>query len=271
MVRPAAYLAPLALLFVAGALVMQFFVILSAVTHTTPLSHTYFLQADTSGIAGARPSSQWSYLYVCGAGNTGCSPARPAPALGAQAWSSGGDGAPDGTVGRYGGHTTSETYYYLWRFGWVFYLIALFFAAATLLAGCVACFGRLGAALAGLVCAAALLFQLLASALMTAAFVRLRGAFHRDGRAAHLGAYGFGFSWGATAALLIATVLFFLGLRGGHHQGGYGGRRSASRHGGGAPAAAGPSTWDRHRSVRSQRSQRSYDMNGSRGVKEEYV
>lgn len=41
-----------------------------------------------------------------------------------------------------------------------------------------------------------------------------RDKFHDAGRDAELGAYGFGFMWGSFTALLIATVLFALGIRG---------------------------------------------------------
>lgn len=41
----------------------------------------------------------------------------------------------------------------------------------------------------------------------------MRNAFVSDGRDASLGAYGFGFSWGAWAALLVSTVLFCMAQR----------------------------------------------------------
>lgn len=85
----------------------------------------------------------------------------------------------------------------------------------------------------------------------SAVFVKARDAFHADGRSASLGRYAFGFSWGAWAALLIATVLFFLGMR-----------KSEPTAGGGSSRR-----WRRSRSTRSQRS---YDM-GSRRVKDDYA
>lgn len=45
----------------------------------------------------------------------------------------------------------------------------------------------------------------------SATFVRARNVFHNVGRDAHLGKYGFGFSWGAFAALLIALILLCAG------------------------------------------------------------
>ncbi|KAI1460169.1 SUR7/PalI family-domain-containing protein [Annulohypoxylon moriforme] len=249
MARPNTYLAPLSLVFLAGSLVMLFFVILSAVTTTSPLKNTFFLRADTSGITGARSVTQWAYFYICGDGDVDCGRATPAPPLG-WAWSGDPSNAPASVVGSHGGHTTSMYYYYMWRFGWVFYLIALVFSVLAFFAGFVACCGRLGSAIAGIVALVALFFHTIAVSLMTAVFVKLRNAFMADGRDASLGRYAFGFSWGSWTALLIATILFCVGIRGGTGDKTYGGGRR----------------WGRQRSVRSHRS---YDMNGRR-VKDDY-
>ncbi|KAI1204881.1 SUR7/PalI family-domain-containing protein [Annulohypoxylon truncatum] len=248
MARPNTYLAPLSLIFLAGSLVMLFFVILSAVTNTSPLKDTFFLRADTSGITGARSVTQWAYFYICGDGNTDCGRATPAAPLG-WAWSGDPSSAPASVVGSHGGHTTSFYFYYMWRFGWVFYLIALVFSVLAFFAGFVACCGRLGSAIAGIVALTALFFHTIAVSMMTAVFVKLRNAFMADGRDASLGRYAFGFSWGSWTALLIATILFCVGIRGGGDGTYSGGRR-----------------WGRQRSVRSRRS---YDMNGRR-VKDDY-
>ncbi len=47
----------------------------------------------------------------------------------------------------------------------------------------------------------------------SATFVKMRDAFHGDGRDAQVGSYAFGFAWGSWTALLIATVLFFASTR----------------------------------------------------------
>jgi hypothetical protein len=87
------------LILIAGAIVLQFFVVLSGVTNTTPLNKTYFLQADTSTIAGSgRAVSQWTYFYVCGAGNQDCG--KPVPDLPfGYAWVGGSAGVPDALTG----------------------------------------------------------------------------------------------------------------------------------------------------------------------------
>lgn len=146
---------------------LLWFIILSGITDTTPLSSTFFLAADTSGIPGARDLSQWTYFRICGADNLDCGPSAPALPFGA-AWT-GPDpvGAPPSLVGPHGGGTTSTTYWYLWRFGTVMYLITLFFETAAFFTSFLACCGRLGSAVTGLVAGVALFFGSVAVALMT--------------------------------------------------------------------------------------------------------
>jgi hypothetical protein len=60
-----------------------------------------------------------------------------------------------------------------------------------------------------------------------------RNAFRASGANARLGVYAYGFSWGAFAALLIATILFCVGGRMGkdssNKSGGYFGRKRSTR------------------------------------------
>jgi hypothetical protein len=86
------------LILIAGSIVLLFFIILSGLKSSTPLNKVYFLQADTSNIASARPLSQWTYFYVCGEGNKDCGKAVPALPFGA-AWVGGSAGAPAPLVG----------------------------------------------------------------------------------------------------------------------------------------------------------------------------
>jgi len=238
----------ISMIFLAASLVMLFFVILSGVTHTSPLRQTFFLRADTDGITDSRPISQWTYFYVCGDRNTDCGPAYPALPVG-YAWSGSPANAPQELIGSYGGETTSFYYWYMWRFGWVFYLLALFFMVVAFFSGFLACISRLGSAITGVIALTALLFYTIGVSLMTATFVAMRNAFVADGRDATLGRYGFGFSWGAWAALLVATVLFCMGR---HRD-----KRSST-------AAPANRRWGRRRSTQSRRS---YE---GRRVKEEY-
>lgn len=145
---------------------MMFFVVLSGTTRVSPLRQTYFLQADTSGITGARDVSQWTYFYVCSPDNLDCSRASPAMPFG-HPWADNADNIPDGVGGSYAGGTTSGYYFYMWRFGWVFYLVGLFFAVVAFFTGFLACCGRLGSAVSGLISLTALIFFTVAVTLMT--------------------------------------------------------------------------------------------------------
>ncbi|KAK8104464.1 uncharacterized protein PG998_011497 [Apiospora kogelbergensis] len=202
------------LILLAASIVLMLFVILSGVTNVTPFNRTYFLSAATDGITGARPRTQWTYFYMCRPGNVDCGGAWPAPPFG-WAWDANPTGAPSSLVGSHGNHTTSSYFFYMWRFGWVFYLMTLFFSVLAFFTGFLACCGRLGSALAGLSTLVALFFYSIAVSLMTATFVKARNVFAADGRDASLGRYAFGFSWGAWACLFLSMLLFFLGTRAG--------------------------------------------------------
>ncbi len=54
----------------------------------------------------------------------------------------------------------------MWRFGWVFYLIGLFFGVLTLFTGILSC-TRIGSGLSGMMALVATFFTTLAAILMT--------------------------------------------------------------------------------------------------------
>jgi len=202
------------LILIAASLLFLFFIVLSGVSHRTPFSKTYFLQADTSGIKGARPLSQWTFFYVCGANNQDCGKAVPALPFG-YAWVGGGSGGPSALLGSHGKHTTSTEYYYLWRFGWVFYLIAFLADCISFFTAMAAPFSRLAAGLSGFLVINALFWMTLAASLMTAEFVKARNAFRANGMSAQIGKYAFAWTWAAWFAMFLATILLFVGCASG--------------------------------------------------------
>ena len=122
----------------------------------------------TDGITGARPVSRWTYFYVCGTpDNADCGSAHPAPPFGKFVWDSNPQNAPAALVGSHGSGTTSYKYYYMWRFGWVFLLLTLFFETLAFFTGFLACCGRLGAAISFLLGGFALFLYSIAAALTT--------------------------------------------------------------------------------------------------------
>ena len=66
------------------------------------------------------------------------------------------------------GHgTTSKYYYYMWRFGWVFYLMSFVLAVCGLFSSLLAPCSRLASGLSGLIIASSLFFFSIATPLMT--------------------------------------------------------------------------------------------------------
>jgi hypothetical protein len=66
----------------------------------------------------------------------------------------------------HGDGTTSAYYFYTWRFGWVFYIMALFFGVLAVFTGLVSC-TRLGSGVSSLLTAIATFWMALAAILMT--------------------------------------------------------------------------------------------------------
>lgn len=147
---------------------MQFLVILSGLG-SSPLNQIYFLQASTNGISNAndriRNPARWTYLAICGVGDNGnnanCNPTRAALPFDVPRNFGTTDGVPSAFV------DNRSYYFYLSRFAWVFYLVALFFVVIALFLSLFALIARLGAYLTGLMAFLGMFFQTLAAALMT--------------------------------------------------------------------------------------------------------
>jgi hypothetical protein len=156
-------LAILSLILVGGGILLQFFTILSGGINSAPLNKFYFLQASTANIAGARNPSRWTFFAICGVDgslNANCGKAVPALPFDPPRNFGTTNGVPEQFIG-------THMYYYLSRFMFAFYLIALFFAAVALLTGLLALVSRLGGYISSMTTFVALFFQSLAAALMT--------------------------------------------------------------------------------------------------------
>ncbi|KKY25236.1 putative cortical patch protein [Diplodia seriata] len=175
-----------ALILLAGGIVLQFLVILSGGISGTPENQIYFLEASTDDSNGHNAN--------CGA-VVPALPFDPPRNFGTST------GVPDQFTG-------THHYYYLSRFMFAFYLIALFFAAIALLTGLLALCSRLGGYLSGFNTFVALFFQTITAALMTAWTVQGRDAFKSNNQSARLGVKAYAFTWSAMACFLLSTVLF---------------------------------------------------------------
>jgi len=232
---------------VAGGLVLQFFTILSGAINSSPINKFYFLEASTNGISDARNPSRWTFFAICGRDpstnlNANCGNVVPALPFDPPRNFGTTQGVPSQFVG-------THTYYYLSRFMFAFYLIALIFAVIALLSGILALCSRLGGYLSALTTSVALFFQALAAALLTAWVVKGRNVFRSAGHDANIGKYLLAFAWASTAAFFLATITFCLG-----------GRAGRDRH-----AHVG-----RSHSARSSHSRGSFVGNGNRRVKDDY-
>lgn len=204
-------LAILSLILVAGGVLLQFFTVLTGAVNSAPLDRFYFLEASTNGIPNARNPSRWTFFAICGEDpssghNANCG--SPVPALpfdpprnfGTQ------QNVPDQFIG-------THRYFFLSRFMFAFYLIALFFAAVALLTGLLALVSRLGGYISSLTTSIALIFQALAATLMTVWVVQGRDAFRSAGFEARIGRYLMSFAWASMACFFLATIMFCLGGR----------------------------------------------------------
>lgn len=202
----------LSLLLLAGSIVMQFLVILSGAIQKMPVNSVYFLEAATNGFQNPnsryRNPARWTYWAICavrGSSNSNCS-RPPTPALPFDIPRNFGtsNGVPNSLQNQ-------SHYFYLSRFAWVFYLIALVFTVLAFFLGLLALCTRLGSYLSGMLTSIAMIFQGLAAALMTAWTVQARNAFRSSGRNANIGTRAYAFSWAPFAALFLGTILFCLG------------------------------------------------------------
>jgi len=200
-------LAILSLVLVAGALLLQFFTILTGGVNSAPLNKFYFLESTTNNVPGAPNPARWTFFAVCGAENdlnANCGSPKPANPFDPPRNFGTEDGIPQQFIGK-------KEFYLLSRFMFAFYLIALFFGAIALITGLLALVSRLGGYISSMTTFVALFFQALAAALMTVWVVKGRDAFRSAGQDAHIGRYLMGFAWGSVAAYFLATVFFCLG------------------------------------------------------------
>lgn len=205
--RPVIALA--SLIFLAVAILLIFLALLGGAVDEYPTNQFYFLEADTSNIAGASSLTRWTFWNACSVSSNGrndCPKARAAyPFDPARNFGGSDDNIPSQFI------ENRRKYYFLTRFMFAFVLIGAFFAVVSLFLGLLALISRIGSFLSSAMCAVAFFFQSITAALMTAAFVQGRRDFRSAGRTANLGRYNFGFMWAAVACLMLATILFCVG------------------------------------------------------------
>jgi hypothetical protein len=192
----------------AAAVVLLFFVILAGVDDSAPLNETFFISADISsfntGINSPSGYGQWTLWGVCGATrdgkNVNCGDHHAAYPF--SPYDNFGNGVPPYFVDH------RHFFYYTTRFMFAFFIIAVAFAVFSVSTGLLALCSRLGSAVSSIFVMAAFVIDIIATSLMTAAYVRGRDEFTKAGITASLGVKAFGFAWGSVGCLLFATFGF---------------------------------------------------------------
>lgn len=204
MLRRLSAIFPIILLLGAGLLL--FFINLSGATNTGVLSRFYWSEADTSNISGARfQKTRWTLYSSCeGSSGTNSDCTKHTPAY---------PYSPKDNFGESSSLPSSfdsdrDTYYYLSRFAYAFFLIGLVFTIVAIFPVLLTLFtsGFITGLISTLSVGLALLFTITAACLITAAHVKGRNAFKNNGHSAHLGVKAFGITWAAVACLLLSFV-----------------------------------------------------------------
>ncbi|QLG74241.1 hypothetical protein HG535_0G01250 [Zygotorulaspora mrakii] len=189
------------LLFLLGAGLLGFFLILSGGKSGGVLDGFYWFEADTSGFNDAPQLTRWYNYDWCAVRDnqvTNCSSRAPATAF-----------SPRDNFGRSNEMPTTfldnrNAYYYLSRVGWAMLLIGLFYIVLSIIPAIVLLFKSSVAMHIwhNLAIWAALLFVLLSACLYTGCYVKARSGFNSEGRHSKLGAKMFAFIW-TTSFLLM--------------------------------------------------------------------
>lgn len=196
-----AYVTQLVLL--AGTTLLLVFIVLSGSIEHSPINKFYWIEADTSNIAGAPDISRWTFWGLAQKENGSSVQADLSP------------GYPFSPVDNFGTTvnvpqsfiSNRSAFYYLSRFAFAFYWITLAFVGVSLILSCFVVCSNSIIKINGWLISAGLLFGAGATAFETAISVMGRSAFHSENKYAHLGVALLAISWAAVACLII---LFFL-------------------------------------------------------------
>jgi SUR7/PalI family len=155
----------LSLLLIAGAIVLIFLTLLAGAVNSSATNQIYFLQADTSGIPDAPPTSRWTFWNYCSSDSSSavglCDGVHPAYPLDPPSDRTFGttEGVPPQFIG-------TRKFFYLTRFMFAFVLIGIFFTVCAFFSGLLALCTRIGAFLSGFLTMIGLFFQMLTAILM---------------------------------------------------------------------------------------------------------
>ncbi|QLQ79425.1 hypothetical protein HG537_0C00720 [Torulaspora globosa] len=202
-------------LFLLGAGLLCFFLILSGARSSGTLAKFYWFEANTNGFNNAPMRTRWYNYQWCGVvrgqlvncskrvadqafsprDNFGASPEMPKTFL-----------------------NNRDTYYYLSRVGWAMLLIGLFFIVLTIIPATVILFKTVTSMAICLTVGTwtALFFILLSACLYTGCYAKAKKGFHSEGRYAKMCPRNFAFIWTSVFLLLVDAIwaAVTLGLHG---------------------------------------------------------
>lgn len=194
------------LLFFAGNTLLLILIIISGATDSYPVSSFYWVQGDTSGIPNATDLTRWTFWGACARsdGSSYCGgnlspayPISPVDNFGTKT------NVPNKFI------TDRDAFYYLTRFSFCFFWIALAFIGISFLIyiGTWCSYGV--SQVVWILTFVGCLFNVTAVVLQTAASVMARNAFSNDDRASNLGADLFGIAWASVFLCLFESGATF--------------------------------------------------------------
>lgn len=198
----------IALLFLAGALVMSYFLILSGGRSGGVLKNFYWLEANTTGFNNAPDTTRWFNYDFCAWANNNlhnCSHKAPAKPFSPRDNFGASPLMPSSFL------NNRNAYYYLSRVGWAMLLIAVFFETVGLFTHLWSLFskgklGRISSITNTVFHWCALFFITLAACLLTGCHAKAKKAFHSENRHAKMGVKNFAFLWTTVFLLLLTSV-----------------------------------------------------------------
>lgn len=197
-------------LFVAGTMLLQFFIILGGTKDVSILRKFYYLRSRTEPISGAAPITQWSLWGPCTSDgsslddvgqSTGCAKAKAA--YGFQP----GEQYGDQEVPQWFPDNRNKTYY-MTRLLFPFYLIALVFETPVLFLTIFSIIRRRIAFVMALLTFIAFCFHTTAGAMLTYVAVQSRDHFDDAGIDSEVGKMVIGFTWACTFMLFVNFFLY---------------------------------------------------------------
>ncbi|QLL32549.1 hypothetical protein HG536_0D00710 [Torulaspora globosa] len=192
-------------LFLIGAGLLCFFLILNGARSSGTLAKFYWFEANTNGFNNAPIITRWYNYRFCGVmgGNlVDCS-----KSVAAQAFS------PRDNFGASSAMPSTflndrDAYYYLSRVGWAMLLIGLFFLILTIIPATVILFKTVTSMAIWLTVGTwtSLFFILLAACLYTGCYAKAKKGFHSQGRRGKMGPRNFAFIWTSVFLLLVDAI-----------------------------------------------------------------